>query len=203
MMRLWKALHTSRRGKRGVRRADGPRARLEVEALDQRLLPSSVPNLAGMTMHFNPFAPYANPSTSLNFQYVQDLGGGKGKFWGFYKDVLDGCSTGVTGSMTLKGLTWNPVAGGWAYDFGLTFSGATDYVNYLLGLNLARASGSGDVYVTRISGNSSDYCNGLAGLSFAGTESDSFTVTSFTGQIISSLSESGHVWYTDYQWWLW
>jgi hypothetical protein len=40
-MRLWKALHSSCRGKKGVRRADGPRARLEVEALDQRLLPTS------------------------------------------------------------------------------------------------------------------------------------------------------------------
>jgi hypothetical protein len=202
-MRLWRTLHTLYRGKKGARRAGRPHTRLEVEALDQRLLPSSVPNLAGMTMHFNPFAPYTNPSTSLYFEYVQDLGGGKGNFWGFYKDVLDGCSTGVQGSMTLKGITWNPIVGGFVWDFGLTFSGSTDYVNYLLGLNLARASGSGDAYVTRISGNSSDYCNGLAGLSFAGTESDSFTVTSFTGQIISSLSESGYVWYTDYwNWWL-
>jgi hypothetical protein len=40
IMRLWKALHTSFRGKKGVRRADC-RTRLEVEALDQRLLPTS------------------------------------------------------------------------------------------------------------------------------------------------------------------
>ena len=39
-MRLWKALHSLYRGKKGVRRAAGPRTRLEVEALDQRLLPS-------------------------------------------------------------------------------------------------------------------------------------------------------------------
>jgi hypothetical protein len=39
-MRLWKALHTLYRGRKGVRRAGGPRTRLEVEALDQRLLPS-------------------------------------------------------------------------------------------------------------------------------------------------------------------
>jgi hypothetical protein len=40
-MRLWKAQHTSFREKKGIRRADGRRARLEVEALDQRLLPTS------------------------------------------------------------------------------------------------------------------------------------------------------------------
>ncbi len=40
-MRLWKALHTLCLGNKGARRADGPRTRLEVEALDQRLLPSS------------------------------------------------------------------------------------------------------------------------------------------------------------------
>jgi hypothetical protein len=39
-MRLWKALHSLYRGKKGVRRAAGPGTRLAVEALDQRLLPS-------------------------------------------------------------------------------------------------------------------------------------------------------------------
>jgi hypothetical protein len=39
-MRLWKALRSLYRGKKGVRRAAGPHPRLAVEALDQRLLPS-------------------------------------------------------------------------------------------------------------------------------------------------------------------
>jgi hypothetical protein len=40
-MRLWKILHTLYQGKKTVRRPDHTRARLRVEALDQRLLPSS------------------------------------------------------------------------------------------------------------------------------------------------------------------
>jgi hypothetical protein len=40
IMRLWNTLHKLYRGKKDVRRADG-RARLEVESLDQRLLPTS------------------------------------------------------------------------------------------------------------------------------------------------------------------
>jgi hypothetical protein len=40
-MRLWNTLHRLYGGNTGARRADSTRARLEVEALDQRLLPSS------------------------------------------------------------------------------------------------------------------------------------------------------------------
>jgi hypothetical protein len=62
-MRLWNTLQKVCRdtleglrsaGSKRVRRAERPRTRLEVEALDQRLLPSTVPNLGGVTMAFGP-----------------------------------------------------------------------------------------------------------------------------------------------------
>ena len=196
-MRLWKALHKSFRGTNGVRRADGPRARLEVEALDQRLLPSSVPNLAGVVMQFT-------PSTSLQIRSVQDQGGGKGTFIGVYKDSQDSVSTFVSGSMAFKGMTPDPIWGSWGptmYDFGVTFSGSTASVNHYLD-SFTDASGSGDVYVSRVSANSTDYTNAysptFAELTYAGTAFDSREIDYPYSDVSYSYGWSGHVSYTNY-----
>ena len=181
-MRLWKALHKSFRGTNGVRRADGPRARLEVEALDQRLLPSSVPNLTGLVMHFDNPHTGASLGSTLTIQSEQDQGGGRGTFVGFYQDSRDGVSTHVTGSITFKGMTPDPIWGSWGptmYDFGVTFSGSTASVNHYLD-SFTDASGSGDLYVTRVSGNASDYTNpyspSFVPFDYFGNEADSHQV---------------------------
>jgi hypothetical protein len=99
IMRLWNTLHTLYRHKlaglraarhKGIRRAERARTRLEVEALDQRLLPSTIPNLGGVTMGFYPgpggnFNPLSGNNT-LAIGSVQDQGGGKGTFVGVYAD---------------------------------------------------------------------------------------------------------------------
>src|SRR6516162_4452593 len=88
----------------GIRRAERPRTRLELEALDQRLLPSTVPNLSGLTMAFNPWS----GNNTLAISSVQDQGGGKGTFAAVYYDSRDGVLTGVSGTITLKGMISDP-----------------------------------------------------------------------------------------------
>jgi hypothetical protein len=92
VMRLWNPLHQLCRDKlaglrstrhENARRAERPRTRLEVEALDQRLVPSTVPNLGGLTIQFSDSGLYTNP---LAITSVQDQGGGKGTFVAVYKD---------------------------------------------------------------------------------------------------------------------
>src|SRR5262249_15975339 len=142
---------------------------------------------------------------SLTFQSVQDLGGGKGTFVGVYQDTRDGVSSAVSGSLTFKGMAPDPVWNGpsalLTYDFGVTFSGSATHVQWnprtdIRSSSVSRASGSGDVYVTGVSGNASDYTNVIDGLSYAGTESDSFTYSSPYGGY--TLREGGPVWYTDF-----
>jgi hypothetical protein len=77
-MGLWNALHTLFRvkpagprpaGKKGARRGARPRSRLEVEVLDQRLLPSSFQWGVGRAVDaLQPPAP--TESVSLNFATV-------------------------------------------------------------------------------------------------------------------------------------
>jgi hypothetical protein len=187
-MRLWNALHTLYRGKKGLRRTGVPRARLEVEALDQRLLPSSVPNLAGVTMVFN-------PGNTLTIQAVQDQGGGKGIFAGYYADSSDGVWTAVSGAITLKGMV-----GPLTYDFGVTFSGtaASDFqFNPRTGIwsqYLSRVSASGDFYTQTISGNAGAY--GAFGIpwNYYGHESDSLIYNSSWGSYVVG-SRDTDVWY--------
>jgi hypothetical protein len=177
IMRLWKALHTSFRGKKGVRRADS-RGQLAVEALDQRLLPSSVPNLSGLTMAFS-------PGNTLLIQSVQDQGGGKGTFVGVYADSRDGVSTPVSGTITLKGLRVDD----W-YDFGVAFSGtatSNHQFNPRTGIwseDVSHVSGSGDFYTPYISDKSSAYLDLFAEWSYWGQESDSLTYANSGGSYV-------------------
>jgi hypothetical protein len=208
-MRLWNTLHQlyrdklvglrSARNKR-VRRAERPRTRLEVEALDQRLLPSTVPNLGGLTMHFG--YPYTN---NLAITSVQDQGGGKGTFVAVYTDSRDGVVTAVSGTIALKGLATDPVQGGTKYDFGVTFSGSTTHHQFnprtgIWSETVERASGSGDFYVTGNYVNSSNYNpwnpNNFVWFDYSGNESDSYSYYSSDGDDIQS--ESGHVVASDY-----
>jgi hypothetical protein len=153
---------------RGARRAER-HTRLELEALDQRVLPSSVPNLAGLTIWSN----YHSPT--LTIQSVSDQGGGHGTFLGVYQDTLDGVLTRVNGIITLKGMV--PVLGASWYDFGLTFSGyKPGAISYSL------AGGSGDFCTSLVSGNASDYLNpygGVAWWEYYGTEWDMVVNTRF------------------------
>jgi hypothetical protein len=196
-MRLWKALHTSFRGKSGARRAGRPRARLEVESLDQRLLPSTVPNLSGVVMHFvDAVSGYVSDPTSLTIQSVQDLGGGKGTFVGVYQDTLDGVTTGVSGTITLKGManTWIGNTYGPSFDFGLTFSGSATHVQWnphtgIWSRTVERASGSGDFYTNAVSGNASIY-QAVYWLLPAATQPAPPGSWVYSGQVSDSLSYS-------------
>jgi hypothetical protein len=206
-MRLWNTLRTLYRGRpaglrpagnKGARRPACARARLEVEALDQRLLPSSVPNLAGVAI-----PPYTNTSTSLTIQSVQDQGGGKGTFVGVYKDTLDGVSTPVSGTIAFEGMA--NVFGGSAFHFGVAFSGSATHFQWnprtgIWSESVDRASGSGDFYTTAVSGDASIYQHFYSTIapglwSYSGQESDSFTYSSPDGGY--TLSESGAVWATN------
>src|SRR6516165_272848 len=89
---------------KGIRRAERPRTRLELEALDQRLLPSTVPNLSGLTMVFNPWS----GNNTLAISSVQDQGGGKGTFPPFIYDSRAGFLTGEGGTTTPKGMISAP-----------------------------------------------------------------------------------------------
>ena len=142
-------------GNKGIRRAERPRTRLELEALDQRLLPSTVPNLSGLTMVFNPWS----GNNTLAISSVQDQGGGKGTFAAVYYDSRDGVLTGVSGTITLKGMIsdpWFPPGypyGGppW-YDFGVTFSGSATHIAFY-----PSPSGHGNIRVETV-----DYASRLS-----------------------------------------
>ena len=177
-------------GNKGIRRAERPRARLELEALDQRLLPSSVPNLTGLVMHFDNPHTGASLGSTLTIQSEQDKGGGRGTFVGIYQDSRDGVSTHVTGSITFKGIGPNPdyygqwISKSWD-DFGLTFSGSAEHVQFNAHTGnwtdtMDSVYGSGDLYVTRVSGNASDYTNpyspSFVPFDYFGNEADSHQV---------------------------
>jgi hypothetical protein len=181
---------------------------LEVEALDQRLLPSTVPNLGGLTMHFG--YPYTEPYTNnLAITSVQDQGGGKGTFVAVYTDSRDGVVTAVSGTITLKGMIPNPwsglgfTSGSW-YDFGVTFSGSANHFHFnprtgIWSDTVDRASGSGDFDTNAISSNASIYQQLYSSpaappgsWAYSGQESDSLTYNSDYGEDILG-SESGSV----------
>ena len=185
---------------KGIRRAERPRTRLELEALDQRLLPSTVPNLSGLTMVFNPWS----GNNTLAISSVQDQGGGKGTFAAVYYDSRDGVLTGVSGTITLKGMIsdpWFPPGypyGGppW-YDFGVTFSGSATHIAFYPSPSghgnirvetVDYASGSGDFDTTAISSNPVVYQlpwtgsngNGAVEWAYFGQESDSLSINGVT-----------------------
>jgi hypothetical protein len=215
IMRLWNTLHQLYRDKlaclrsvrnKRIRRAERPRTRLEVEALDQRLLPSSVPNLGGLTMHFGPgIGPVYTPPNTLAITSVQDQGGGKGTFVAVFDDFRDGVVTAVSGAITLKS-----IGPGWSdplYDFGVTFSGSATHFQFnprtgLWSETVDRASGSGDFYTNAVSGDASIYQQNHPGQTppgswiYSGNESDSYSYSSSSGGY--TLSESGPVWSTNW-----
>jgi hypothetical protein len=170
---------------KGARSGQRSRAQLEVERLDERLLPSSVPNLAGVTMHFNNFNTGQSFGTTLLIQSVQDQGGGRGTFVGSFQDSRDGVSIPVSGTITFKGMALNPdpygawVGSSW-YDFGVSFSGSRARVVGKV-FTEDEACGSGDIYVTRVSGTASDYTNpfspSFTPFDYFGTESDSHYIS--------------------------
>jgi hypothetical protein len=183
-MRLWNTLQTSYRdklagrrstGHKNARRAERPRTRPEVEALDQRLLPSSVPNLGGLTMGF--LHPWSG-TNDLTIQSVQDQGGGKGTFAGTYLDNVNSNEivwTTVSGTITLKGMT-NAFGGSW-YDFGVSFSGTSTRSFFGSGgwyIDFDKASGSGDFLTPTVSGNAGayGYYYGAIPWYYSGQESD-------------------------------
>jgi hypothetical protein len=197
-MRLWNTLHKLYRNKlaglrsarnKGARRADRSHTRLEVEALDQRLVPSSVPNLSGLTMFFD-----NTTGNTLAIQSVQDQGGGKGTFTGVYKDSRDGVSTSVSGTLTFKSLS------GYGYDFGMTFSGSAIsnfQFNPRTGIwseDLSRVSASGDFLTQSVSGTAGAYV-GIFGIpwQYSGQEADSLSYYSSFGSYVLG-SYSGTVW---------
>jgi hypothetical protein len=192
-------------GNEGVRRAERPRTRPELEALDQRLLPSSVPNLGGVAMHFDVYP----GNNTLAITSVQDQGGGKGTFVALYDDSRDGVVTAVSGTIALKGMApnpWNwpgPGGGAW-YDFGVAFSGSAAHFQFnprtgIWSDTVDRASGSGDFYTNAVSGNAGIYQQGGVGALptgswvYSGTESDSLTIYNNYGSAVLG-SEYGQVW---------
>ena len=184
----------------GIRRAERPRTRLELEALDQRLLPSTVPNLSGLTMVFNPWS----GNNTLAISSVQDQGGGKGTFAAVYYDSRDGVLTGVSGTITLKGMISDPwfppgypYGGPSWYDFGVTFSGSATHIAFYPSPSghgnirvetVDYASGSGDFDTTAISSNPVVYQlpwtgsngNGAVEWAYFGQESDSLSINGVT-----------------------
>jgi hypothetical protein len=197
IMRLWNTLHKLYQEKladlrsarnKGTRRAERTRIRLEVEALDQRLVPSSIPNLSGLTMSCTTNGA-GNPFCTLTFQSVQDHGGGNGTFTGYYLDSKDGASTPVSGTIMffasepINGLTW--------YDFNVVFSGtATSNYSHFLGdwsEDLSSVSGEASFWTPAIDGNAGEY-NNIVPWSFEGGATDSFSLV--TGRGPNTLSST-------------
>jgi hypothetical protein len=135
-------------GNQATRQATArPAARPQLEALEGRLLPSSVPNLIGLTLGFAQGQPNAH---YLQILGESDLGNGKGSFNGLFGDPYHGILTGVSGSLWLKGRL------GSGYDFGVSYSGQGSWGTTVY----QSVSGSGDLITGGISGSPYDYAYG-------------------------------------------
>jgi hypothetical protein len=118
---------------------------LTVESLDQRLVPSTVPNLTGVTLDFD--ASHAN-SHFLRVTSETDLGNGTATFTGYFQDSAHSVGTNVSGSIWLKA-SWAALR-----DFGVSYSGRVDYIP---GAWYDGVIGWGDLLTNTISSNPSVY----------------------------------------------
>jgi hypothetical protein len=102
--------------------------RLEVETLDERVLPSSVPILTGDILDFNP----SHGGTHyLKITSETDNGHGFGTFTGYFVDAPHNVFTNVSGSIWL--ISMNPWGWG-APEFGMAYSGMTTNGFYQAGV---------------------------------------------------------------------
>jgi hypothetical protein len=160
----------------GPRRQPARQARPQVEALDGRVLPSSVPWLAGKALNFFDFhaAGIASYSTyngrSLQVVAEHDNGNGTGTFSGLYQGNY-GCAA-VTGTISFKAYYSGSSP---SYDFGISYSGVG--TSYLGGIDIVQ--GGGDIDATWGVGSTSYYYYaGYTPQYYSGWSSELFNVAS-------------------------
>jgi hypothetical protein len=136
---MFKTLKKAFRG-RPAAKAAARQARPQVEALDGRLLPSSVPILTGLTLNFG-------SGRSLQVLSEQDNGNGTGAIQGYYYGNYG--SAFVAGGISLKSSS-----GGWS-DFGISYGGSG--ASYYGGVDIV--NGGGDFYTNYVSDTSYYYAN--------------------------------------------
>jgi hypothetical protein len=146
-MKTLKKLHAKMRKwmEGGPRRQPARQARPQVEVLDGRLLPSSVPWLAGQTLNFGQWYAAGIASTfdstgrSLQVVAEHDNGNGTGTFSGVYQGNY-GYAT-VSGTISFK--AYYPGSSPF-YDFGISYSGVG--TSYLGGIDIVQGGGDLDAH---------------------------------------------------------
>jgi hypothetical protein len=124
------------------------RARLGVEQLDERLMPSSVPALTGVTLNLD-WSPVASTTRSLTILSEHDNGNGTGSFTALFIDRSVGTFAPVAGTLALKHVASGV---GDRYDYGLNYVGITGF-----GSGLMEVGGSGDFTTTSVNTPASSY----------------------------------------------
>jgi hypothetical protein len=152
-------------GGRSVARASKPltrQAKPQLEALDQRLVLSTVPNLQGVTLHLD--GPVVG-SRQLHILSETDFGNGTGTFQGLCQNTYGVAF--VSGTISLKhagnGSVGNPS------DFGLTYFGGGP--GYYGGADLVQ--GSGDFRCSQVSsipGDYPEYTRGTPSWNYSGSD---------------------------------
>jgi hypothetical protein len=131
------------------------RACLGVEQLDQRLLPSTVPALVGVTLNLD-WSPVAVPTRTLTIESETDNGNGTGTFTALFTDKSLGTTAFVQGTISLKQV---PSGVGQRYDYGLSYAGlGPSYFG-----DAAWVVGSGDFTTTSINTSASSYTQYTSG----------------------------------------
>jgi hypothetical protein len=121
-------------------------AKPQLEALDQRLLPSTIPNLQGVTLHLD--GPVVG-SRQLQIVSETDRGNGTGTFQAVCRNT-NGLAL-VNGTITLKHAGNDTVAN--KSDFGLTYIGVGP--SYWGGIDIIQ--GSGDFQCAHVNAPASAY----------------------------------------------
>jgi hypothetical protein len=183
MFTILKAMYGGRPAK-----AAKPAARMAkpgVEALDERVMLTTVPNLAGVTLNLN--GP-SDTSRRLQIGSEKDNGNGTGTFRGMYYGSYGYAY--VSGTITLRHTgTGHPgtlIAD--PYDFALSFSGSGG--NYFGGIEVV--NGSGDFKCYSVSSNPDAYSQYIITTpsywSYSG--SDSEVALSYRGYFQGSINHS-------------
>jgi hypothetical protein len=137
-------------GSSGAKSASNARfqaTRLELETLDERVLPSTLPFLVGSTFYFT-------NGNSLKITSEPNLNSSQSSFTGYFRDPVHSVSTNVSGVISL-----NYISSGYS-DFSLSYSGQS---TFLSGAVNEGVTGSGDFKAIGFNGNSFSPASSFSG----------------------------------------
>jgi hypothetical protein len=163
-------------GGRTAAKVTAKQVRLELEALDQRVVPSSIPNLQGVTLALD--GPNAVHGRALQIASETDRGNGTGTFQGVCYDAHGYAP--VSGTISFahgNGSMFNP------YDFKVNYSGVG--ASYFGGPDWI--TGSGDFTCTSVSSDHDAYSQYSIGLgtnwAYSGSDTEVYGVWGAYGQL--------------------